>query len=159
MSLKWGRCTDRTGRVFRGSKPGTLCLETLWRWLVRTRTRFLHHFFLIDQNKMYLMRDSVRWCFIFVPVAFHNLFLRGWSKSYRKWQCFRKEKKRGPLPKDMSGDNFRTLLNRDGCVLIVYKSQSKLPSTVCLKCIKDVSQENSQLFPQLGKVLLNKCLT
>lgn len=56
---------------------------------------------------------------------------------------FPERKKRGPLSKDMSGDNFRTLLNRDGYVLIVCISQSKLPRTVCCRCSKDVSQENS----------------
>ncbi len=103
---------------------------------------------------MYLMRDS--FVHLYADVSFLSqlpfiiCFLEAGVRVI--------EKKRGPLPKDMSGDNFRTLLNRDGCVLIVYKSQSKLPSTVCLKCIKDVSQENSQLFPQLGKVLLNTSL-
>ncbi len=36
-SQRWGRCTARIGRVSRESRPGTLCLETLWRWQVRIK--------------------------------------------------------------------------------------------------------------------------
>lgn len=40
-SQRWARCTVRTGRPSRGSKPKTLCLETLWRSLVSAAFYFV----------------------------------------------------------------------------------------------------------------------
>lgn len=34
MSLRWGKCTGRTGKLCRGSRPETSCLVTSWRLLV-----------------------------------------------------------------------------------------------------------------------------
>ena len=34
MSLRWAKCTGRTGKLFRGSRPETSCLVTSWRLLV-----------------------------------------------------------------------------------------------------------------------------